>query len=138
MGQRRTGEGGVVKYKLGKVSLSRLQGVHPDLVKVVHRAIELTEIDFTVTEGLRDVERQKKLLAAGASKTMRSRHLTGHAVDLAALVDGRIRWDWPLYDKLAKAMKSAAAELGIPIEWGGDWKSFRDGPHFQLPWKQYP
>jgi peptidoglycan L-alanyl-D-glutamate endopeptidase CwlK len=127
-----------MSFKLGKVSLSRLNGVHPDLVKVVHRAIELTEIDFTVTEGLRDVERQKKLLAAGASKTMRSRHLTGHAVDLAALVDGRIRWDWPLYDKLAKAMKAAAAELNIPIEWGGDWKSFRDGPHFQLPWKSYP
>jgi len=127
-----------MSFKLGKVSLSRLNGVHPDLVKVVHRAIELTEIDFTVTEGLRDVERQKKLLAAGASKTMRSRHLTGHAVDLAALVDGRIRWDWPLYDKLAKAMKGAATELNIPIEWGGDWKSFRDGPHFQLPWKQYP
>jgi peptidoglycan L-alanyl-D-glutamate endopeptidase CwlK len=127
-----------MSYKLGKVSLSRLIGVHPDLVAVVKRAIELTEIDFTVTEGLRDIERQKKLLAAGASKTMKSRHLTGHAVDLAALVDGRIRWDWPLYDKLAKAMKAAAAELNIPVEWGGDWKTFKDGPHFQLPWKRYP
>lgn len=138
MGQRRTGEGGAMSYKLGKVSLSRLIGVHPDLVAVVKRAIELTEIDFTVTEGLRDIERQKKLLATGASKTMKSRHLTGHAVDLAALVDGRIRWDWPLYDKLAKAMKAAAAELNIPVEWGGDWKTFKDGPHFQLPWKRYP
>ena len=124
-------------FKLGKVSISRLNGVHPDLVKVVQRAIELTEIDFTVTEGMRDIERQKKLLAAGASKTLKSRHLTGHAVDLAALIGNRISWDWPLYDKLAKAMKSAAAELNIPIEWGGDWKSFKDGPHFQLPWKEY-
>ena len=125
-------------FKLGKVSISRLNGVHPDLVKVVQRAIELTEIDFTVTEGLRDIERQKKLLAAGASKTLKSRHLTGHAVDLAALIGNRISWDWPLYDKLAKAMKAASAELNIPIEWGGDWKSFKDGPHFQLPWKEYP
>jgi peptidoglycan L-alanyl-D-glutamate endopeptidase CwlK len=68
---------------------------------------------------------------------MNSRHLTGHAVDLAAVVGTEVRWDWPLYDKLSGFMKAAAKELNIPIEWGGDWK-FKDGPHFQLPWKEYP
>lgn len=125
-------------FALGQRSLDRLKGVHPDLVKVVKRAIQLTPIDFTVTEGLRTTERQKQLVAAGASQTMKSRHITGHAVDLAALVDGEVRWDWPLYAKIAKAMKDAATELGVPIEWGGDWKTLKDGPHFQLTWKAYP
>lgn len=127
-----------MSYQLGVASRKRLEGVHPDLIKVIERAIEITEIDFTVTEGLRTLARQKELLAAGASKTLKSRHLTGHAVDLAALIKGRISWDWPLYAKLAAAMKAASKELNIPIEWGGDWKTFRDGPHFQLPWKKYP
>jgi len=125
-------------FVLGAKSLKTLTGVHPDLVKVVKRAIEITEIDFTVTEGLRTVARQKQLVAAGASQTMKSRHITGHAVDLAALVAGKIRWDWPLYAKLAAAMKQAATEVGVPIEWGGDWRTLRDGPHFQLPWSKYP
>lgn len=125
-------------YKLGPTSLLRLQDVHPDLVKVVERAIELTEIDFTVLEGRRTKERQAELLKAGATTTMNSRHLTGHAVDLGALVGGKVRWDWPLYYKIADAMKSASAELGIPVEWGGDWKKFKDGPHWQLPHKEYP
>ena len=124
-------------YKLSKCSLSKLEGVHPDLVRVVRHAILLTDVDFAVIEGLRSVDHQKELVASGASQTMRSRHLTGHAVDLAAWVGG-IRWDWPLYYKIADAMKAAAHAEGIPIEWGGDWKSFKDGPHFQLPWKDYP
>lgn len=117
-------------------SKQRLVGVHPDLVKVVTRAADLA--DFIVIEGLRTPERQKQLVAAGASQTMKSRHLTGHAVDLAAVVAGQIRWDWPLYDRLSVAMKNAAKELGVSIEWGGDWKTLKDGPHFQLPWKEYP
>ncbi|MFD1189765.1 M15 family metallopeptidase [Phenylobacterium conjunctum] len=125
-------------FALGAKSLARLEGVHPDLVRVVKRAIEITPVDFTVTEGLRTVERQRALVAAGASQTMKSRHITGHAVDLAALVLGEVRWDWPLYAKLAGAMKAAAKELAIPLEWGGDWKSLKDGPHFQLPWANYP
>lgn len=125
-------------FKLGPASLLRLQGVHPDLVKIVERAIELTEIDFTVLEGLRTKERQAELMKAGATTTMNSRHLTGHAVDLGALVGGKVRWDWPLYYKIADAMKAASAELGIPVEWGGDWKKFKDGPHWQLPHKEYP
>lgn len=125
-------------FKLSQRSLNNLKGVHPDLVAVVHRAIAITPVDFTVTEGLRTVERQKQLVATGASKTMNSRHLTGHAVDLAAWVGGGIRWDWPLYDVLAVAMKKAAQELEIPIIWGGDWVTFRDGPHFELDRKVYP
>lgn len=129
-------------------SLSRLEGVHDDLVEVVKKAAELTDQPFIVTEGLRSLERQKKLVAAGASVTLRSRHLTGHAVDLAAFLDldgsgdytsgDNIRWDWPLYGKIASFMKTAAFQLNIPIEWGGDWTTFKDGPHFQLPWKEYP
>lgn len=124
-------------FALGAKSLARLEGVHPDLVRVVKRAIEITPIDFTVTEGLRTVDRQRALVAAGASQTMKSRHITGHAVDLAALVLGEVRWDWPLYAKLAGAMKAAAKEVAVPLEWGGDWK-MKDGPHFQLPWANYP
>ena len=121
-----------MSYSFSQRSIDRLKGVNVDLVSVVHRALELSEIDFAVTEGLRTKERQTELVKAGASKTMNSRHITGHAVDLAAVVGGEVRWDWPLYTKLAKAMKQAAYELNIDIEWGGDWKSFKDGPHFQL------
>ena len=124
-------------FVLSKKSLDRLKGVHPDLVKVVKRAIEIAEVDFTVLEGLRTKDRQAQLLKAGASKTMNSRHLTGHAVDLGAFVEGEVRWDWPLYHKIAKAMKTAAAEHGTPMTWGGDWRTFKDGPHFELPRKQY-
>ena len=125
-------------FKLGVRSRERLQGVHPDLVRVVELAIQLTPVDFTVLEGLRTLERQKALVAAGSSKTLNSRHLTGHAVDLGAWVDGRLDWSWPLYTKIAQAMKQAAQEWGTPIEWGGDWRTFKDGPHWQLPWKEYP
>lgn len=125
-------------YKLGMRSKRRLKGVHPDLVAVVQRAIEISEVDFTVLEGIRSYDRQKELLAKGASTTMNSRHLTGHAVDLGAWVDGTVRWDWPLYHKIAAAMKQAAKEKGVIMEWGGDWAKFPDGPHFQLNWEKYP
>jgi peptidoglycan LD-endopeptidase CwlK len=113
----------------------RLQGVHPDLVAVVRRAHDFLppELGFIVSEGLRTPARQAELVRVGASRTHRSRHLTGHAVDLAATVNGDVRWDWPLYDRIAKAMKMAAADLGVRIVWGGDWLTFRDGPHFELP-----
>lgn len=113
-------------------SEKNLTGVHEDLVKVVRLAATKTEVDFIVTEGLRTKERQAQLVKAGASKTMNSKHLTGDAVDLAAVVGGEVRWDWPLYHKLAKAMKDAAKELGIQLQWGGDWRTFKDGPHFEL------
>ena len=125
-------------FKLGKKSLSTLEGVHPDLVKVVKRAIELTECDFTITEGLRTKERQAQLLKEKKTTTSNSRHLTGHAVDLAAWVDGTVSWNWDHYYKIAEAVKQAAKELNISIEWGGEWKSFPDAPHWQLPWSKYP
>jgi len=117
-----------------------LQGVHPALVAVVRRAAELLDngLGFIVTEGLRTRERQAQLVKGGASQTMNSRHLTGHAVDLAATLNGEVRWDWPLYAKLATAMKQAAAEQGTAIVWGGDWKTLKDGPHFEVDPRRYP
>jgi len=123
---------------LGQRSLSRLEGVHPDLVRVVKTAAAMSSLDFTVLEGLRTLERQKQLLELGATKTMKSRHLDGHAVDLAPMLGGTVRWDWPLYHQLAVIIKDAAKAENVPIEWGGDWRTFKDGPHWQLPWKQYP
>ena len=125
-------------FKLGKRSIERLQGVHPDLVRVVERAIDLTTVDFTVLEGLRSPERQQTLVASGASQTLNSRHITGHAVDLGAWVDNQVDWSWPLYAKIANAMKAAAKELGVAIVWGGDWRTFKDGPHFELDRRLYP
>jgi peptidoglycan L-alanyl-D-glutamate endopeptidase CwlK len=118
--------------------ITRLRGVHTDLLAVVSEAEKITAVPFMILEGLRTLDRQKQLVAAGASKTMNSRHLTGHAVDLGALVGGKLRWDWPLYSRIAEAMKEAAKKVAVPIEWGGDWKSFKDGPHFQLPFRRYP
>ena len=132
--------------RLNTVSESRLRGVHPDLVRVVRRCAAGwadPETGFIVTQGVRSLEEQKVLKAKGASRTLRSRHIPAangfsHAVDLACTLHGQVRWDWPLYTKLAGRMKAAAKAEGVPIEWGGDWASFRDGPHFQLPWAQYP
>jgi peptidoglycan L-alanyl-D-glutamate endopeptidase CwlK len=139
---------------LGQRSLTRLDGVHPDLVRVVKKAAILSDLDFTVLEGLRSAERQKQLVSQGASKTMNSRHLTGHAVDLAPMIGGKISWDWPLYHKLAEVMRAASLNEKVPIRWGGTWKllsaiegpitakilsrSFPDGPHFELPKASYP
>ncbi len=127
-----------MSFTLSLRSSRNLADVHPDLVKVARRALELSPIDFVITEGRRSVARQKELFAAGATRTMNSRHLTGHAVDFAALVGKEIRWDWPLYARIAAAFKQAAQELHVPIIWGGDWKSFKDGPHVELDRKAYP
>ena len=122
-------------YQLGVRSKQKLEGVHPDLVAVVKRAIQISDQDFSVGEGLRSLSRQKELVNTGKSTTMNSRHLTGHAVDLFPYP---ISWDWEYYYPIADAMKQAAEELGVDVEWGGDWESFKDGPHFQLSWKDYP
>lgn len=116
--------------------VKRLQGVHSDLCQVVYRAAELYQPRrFMVLEGLRSKTRQAQLVKSGASRTMNSRHLTGHAVDLAPVTGGVIPWDkWEEFDDLAKMMMQAAAELKIKIEWGGNFPKFKDGPHFQLPW----
>lgn len=127
-------------------SLAKLKNVHPDLVRVVKRcAADWRDktFQFIVTCGPRTLEEQKLLVRKGASKTMRSRHLVAkngysHAIDLAATLDGKARWDWPLYVKMAVAMKAAAKSENVPIEAGLDWKTFRDGPHYQLPWATYP
>lgn len=139
---------------LGARSLSRLEGVHPDLVRVVKKAAAMSDLDFTVLEGLRTTARQKELMAQGATKTMNSRHLTGHAVDLAPMIGGTVRWDWPLYHRLAEVMRAASSAEKVPIRWGGTWKllsaltgpitsknlsrSFPDGPHFEIPRNIYP
>lgn len=122
-------------YKLSQRSMQNLSGVHPDLIAVVKRAIQITEQDFSVIEGVRNINRQRELVAKGASTTMNSRHLTGHAVDLAPYP---VNWDWEYFYPIADAMKQAAEELDVDLEWGGDWKSFPDGPHFQLSRKAYP
>ena len=124
-------------------SIERLEGAHTDLRKVILHAAAISSVDFTVLEVLRTVARQRQLVAQGASKTMNSRHLPGadgksRAVDIAPMIGGKVSWDWPLYHKLAPIIKQAAADVGVPIEWGGDWRSFKDGPHWQLPWKAYP
>ena len=161
-----------MKFKLSRRSLRRLEGVHPDLRRVVRAAIKTTEVDFGVIEGVRSLERQRELKASGASQTLRSRHLRGadgfgHAVDLSAFVGPRVSWEFPLYFKIAEAMRRAAAELEVPIRWGGCWNcrrfdrtelpakklvelyveerraagrsAFLDGPHFELPaGRRYP
>jgi len=121
-----------MSFKLSQRSLSRLQGVDKRLVDVVKRAIEITEVDFGVTEGLRTKERQEQLVAEGKSQTMNSKHLRGMAVDVVAYVDGKVTWDKDYYHTIAKAFKQAAKELNVSIRWGGDFKSCFDGPHFEL------
>lgn len=143
--------------QLNNTSLHRLSEVHPDIASVFYRAADISDLDFIVTEGLRTVERQRKLVASGASQTMNSRHLTGHAVDVAIRLDGEVRWDWPLYVRFANTMREAALDTGIPIVWGGAWcllneagdmedevanyvslrrsmgrRPFLDGPHYEL------
>jgi len=150
----------MMTYELGRRSLSRLEGIHPDMILVVKVAIIYTEVDFTITEGMRLKARQRKLVDSGASWTMDSRHLTGHAIDLAPWIDRRISWDWPPFFKIARAMQMAGRDLGIKVRWGGAWdrqltatatdphdqmnmyvakrhaqgrNATPDGPHFELP-----
>ena len=113
-------------FKLGSRSRAELVGVHPDLVRVVERAIEITAQDFAVHDGLRTAEEQKALVAAGASQTQNSKHRRqadgwGHAVDLVPYINGKLRWEWPALYPIAAAMWQAAGELGVNIRWGGHW-----------------
>jgi peptidoglycan L-alanyl-D-glutamate endopeptidase CwlK len=121
-----------MSFALGAKSKEKLQGVDIRLVRLVEQAIKETKIDFTVLEGLRTPERQQQLVNDGFSQTMKSKHLTGHAVDLVALVNGKVSWDKEHYPEIARAMKKAAADQKVNIRWGGDFKSFFDGPHFEL------
>lgn len=153
------------EFKLGTRSLAELKGVHPDLVAVVKRAIVLTVQDFSVHDGIRTLAEQQRLVAAGASQTLDSRHITGHAVDLVPYINGKLRWEWPPIYRIADAVRVAARENGTPIRWGGAWdvdftdstaspedlvsgyvgrrrksglRAFIDGPHFELPRASYP
>lgn len=147
-------------FKLSNRSLSRLEGVNEHLVQVVKHAITLTKVDFGVTQGLRTLEEQKRLVAAGRSQTMKSKHLDGLAVDLVAYVDGEVCWETNVYDDIADAMKTAAQDVGLSIRWGAAWhidnicnwedtmeaammayvdlrrsqgrRPFIDGPHFEV------
>lgn len=125
-------------FKFSQRSENNLKGVNPDLVKIVRRALQLSPVDFGITEGLRTVERQRQLVATGKSQTMNSRHISGHAVDVFAYPTSAGSWEWKYYEQIATAFKQAAKELNIPVEWGGDWKTLKDGPHFQLPYAKYP
>jgi peptidoglycan LD-endopeptidase CwlK len=125
--------------KFSARSINNMNGIHPDLRRVLDRALKDSPLDFVVIEGLRTPERQKQLVATGASQTLNSRHITGHAVDLLPIgPNGKGAFDWPLYDRLGPAVKEAAAKEGVAIVWGGDWKKFKDGPHFELDRKVYP
>ena len=119
-------------------SKKRMDGVHPDLVEVAQLALELSPVDFGVSEGRRSLEKQRLMVKQGKSTTMNSRHLTGHAIDVYAWVDGKVSWDMEYYKQIAKAFKKAAKKKKVKITWGGDWKSFVDGPHFELSWEDYP
>lgn len=125
-------------FQFSQRSKRKLEGLHSDLLKVMYEAIKITAVDFTVLEGLRTPQRQRYLYSTGKSRTLNSRHLTGHAVDIAPWVDGTISWDWSHYWPLADYVKKAARNVNVNIEWGGDWKTFKDGPHWQLPWNEYP
>ena len=125
-------------FKFSSRSLSRLDGLHPCLVKVMLQAIKLTEVDFTILQGLRSIEEQKELVAKGASTTLNSRHLTGHAVDVAPFINGKVSWHWPHYHDLASYIKKSAILCDVNLDWGGDWLTFPDGPHWQLDWVDYP
>ena len=131
--------------KLSKAEQDRLKTAHADLQKVVNKLCETSSIPFTVLECARTVAQQKKNIKNGVSWTMRSRHIPSSnkckcacAVDIAPTVDGKVSWAWPLYHKLAPEVRKAAKAVGVPVEWGGDWTKNKDGPHWQLPWKQYP
>ena len=107
------------------------------MVKVMQEAIKESPLDFSITEGVRTLERQKELFEAGKSQTMNSRHLKGFAVDIAVLIDGKLNWDFPNYKLVADHIKKVAEKLDVPIQWGGDWISFKDGPHFELHRSKY-
>lgn len=134
-----TSAGGPLKrFSFSQRSQRALSGVHPDLVKVAYRALELTTVDFVIVEGVRSIETQRRYVAEGKSRTLYSRHLSGHAIDYIAFVDGKGTYDAVAMKAVSVAFKRAGKELGVAIEWGGDWKSFVDTPHIELSAKQYP
>lgn len=122
----------MAKFKLSQRSVNKLEGVHEDLVKVITEAIKTSPIDFGITSGLRTVTEQQKLVKEGKSRTMNSRHLSGHAVDVVCYFNGKVTWEWKYYELLAGHILGVAAKLNIPLIWGGSWATFKDGPHYEL------
>lgn len=130
-------------FSFSERSKINMRGVHPDLIGIMYQSLLITKVDFTVIDGLRTKEQQEQNLISGASTTMHSRHLPNKkglacAVDLVAWGDGQITWEPKFYIDISGAVKHAADTLGLTIEWGGDWHSFKDYGHYQLPWGQYP
>lgn len=131
--------------KLTLADEAKLKLAHPDLAKVVRRCAEIYPGTFRVLETARSMVQQQKNLKKGVSQTSRSRHVVANnrsknacAADLGVILDGVVSWKWPLYFDLNNWMAKASVDAGVPIEWGGAWKTIKDGDHWQLPWKQYP
>ena len=124
-------------FSFGAKSSERLAKVHPDLQRVFNEAIKNSPLDFSITEGLRTLERQKELFSAGKSQTMNSRHITGHAVDIAVIKDGTVTWDSQYYIPVLDHIKAIAKTMNIPIVCGGDWVTFKDYPHVELHRSKY-
>lgn len=118
-------------FRFSERSIRRLSGVHPELILIASRALMYSSVDFGVTEGLRSPTRQAYLVARGSSKTMRSKHITGDAIDIVCYVDGEVTWELDYYREVTNAFKKAAKELGLHITCGIDWPNFVDGPHIQ-------
>ena len=123
--------------KFGSTSLKHMKGLHPDLLKVLNAAILDTPIDFRITDGKRTIEEQRKFVKEGKSKTLKSRHLSGKAVDIVGLPGGRVSWRIPVYQTVAKHILAKAKKLNISLTWGGSWKSFPDYVHFELDKTKY-
>lgn len=118
-------------------SLERLSKVHLDLERVFKEAITASPWPFQITQGLRTPKEQQALYEAGKSKTMNSRHLTGHAVDIVVYKEGKVSWDFALYEQVARHVLAVAKLCDVPVVWGGDWESFKDGPHFEMDRRFY-
>lgn len=128
----------MIEHRFGKRSMGHMAEVHPHLAMVAHRALQLSPVDFGVTDGKRTRDEQQKEVAEGDSQTLNSRHLTGHAIDVMAYVDGQGTWEWDYYQQIGEAFKAAAAELAVPVVWGGDWRTLKDGAHIELSRSVYP
>lgn len=125
-------------FKWGSRSLQHLKGIHPDLRKVADLALQLSPFDFIITDGRRTLKEQRDFVRKGVSKTMKSRHLYGFAIDYVAIVGNKVKYDLKAMKAISDAFKKAGNQLGIPVEWGGDWKRFKDTPHIQLSKSRYP
>ena len=119
-------------FSFSERSKAKLETVDIKLQNLMNVAIKESPYDFSITEGIRTMKRQRELVAQGKSKTLKSYHLRGKAVDIAIWIDGKVTWDFKYYKPVADHIKQEARKLGYIITWGGDWKSLKDGPHFQI------